>query len=78
MNIKRKIIELCDEMIALWNGLKKEIESIPSEDEVELVCRWHDYFREHGDIVGTFGETKRVLKEAEERLIMERKLKYED
>ena len=78
MNIKQKIIELCDEMIIFWNQLKKKVESIPDEDNAELVCEWYNYFKEHADSIGKFSYTKLRIKEIERQLIMEQELKYED
>ena len=78
MGIKQKIIELCDNMIAFWQQLKKEVEVISSEDNAELVCKWYDYFQEHSDTVGKLSETKLSIKEVERQLIIKRELKYED
>lgn len=77
MNIKQRIIKLCDSMIAFWNQLKIEVEAIPDADDVDIIYKWRTYFPEHGDIIAELGETKRCAKEVEEKLIMERKLKYE-
>lgn len=78
MNIKRKIIELCDNMIVFWEQFKREIEIIPDEDNAELVCKWYDYFQEHGDTIGKLSETKWSIKKIERQLIMKQELKYEE
>lgn len=78
MNIKQKIIELCDSMIVFWQQFKTEMEAIPDEDNAELVCKWYDYFQEHGDTVGKLSETKCNIKEIERQLIMKQELKYEE
>lgn len=78
MDIKRKIIELCDNMVVFWQQFKAEVETIPDGDNAELVCKWYNYFREHGDTVGKLSETKWNVKEVERQLIMKRELKYED
>ena len=77
MNIKREIIKLCDDMIALWDGLSREIEAIPSGNEADIICRWQDYFPEHANLVGTLTATKRSVEEVKMKLIMKGELKYE-
>jgi hypothetical protein len=68
-DIKQKIIELCGYMIGFWDGLSKEIEQIPNEDKAEIVYRWYRYFEESCSSV-KFSETKRIIDEAKEDLIM--------
>ena len=76
-DIKQKIIELCGYMIIFWDGLNKEIEQIPNEDKAEIVYRWYRYFEESCASV-KFSETKRIIDEAKEDLIMSGELRYED
>lgn len=78
MDIKQKIIGLCDNMVVFWQQFKTEVKAIPDEDNAELVCKWYDYFREHGDTVEKLSETKWNVKEVERQLIMKRELKYEE
>ena len=78
MNIKQKVIELCDSMIAFWQQFKTEVEAIPDEDNAELVCKWYDYFQEHRDAAGKLSETKYRVKEIERQLVMKHELKYEE
>ena len=68
MNIKQKIIELCDDMIVFWQQFKKEVEEISDEDNAILVYRWHDYFKEHKDTIGKLSETKWNVEEIERQL----------
>ncbi len=70
MSIKRQIIELCNDMIIFWDGLEREIMKIPNQNEADIVYMWQEYFREHGDIVGTFSATKNSVNEVKEELIM--------
>lgn len=78
MNIKEKIIRLCDNMISFWQKLKKEIETIQSDDNLELICKWYDYFEKNADTVGNLSETKWIIEDAERELIMKGELKYEN
>lgn len=78
MNVKQQIIELCDGMAVFWEQLKNEIESVPNEDSAELVCKWHNYFEEHGDAISKLSETKYNVTQLEKHLITQGELKYEN
>lgn len=76
MDIKQEIIKVCDDMVAFWEQFKVEMEAIPNEDEVDIICKWHDYFQENSDVVARLSMTKRNINEVEMSLIMNGKLKY--
>ena len=78
MNVKEKLIELCDNMIYFWQQLKKEIETIQRDDHLELDCKWYDHFEKNGDVVGNLSETKELIENVQVKLIMNGDLKYED
>lgn len=78
MDIKQDILNVCDDMIFLWDQLKAEIEAIPDEDVADIVCRWQDYFQEHADIIANFSMVKRNVEEVKQTLLMEGELKYEE
>ena len=61
-NINQQIIEICDEFVIFFQQLKEEVKTISNEDNIELVCRWHSYFEEHGDVIGKFSYTKYRMK----------------
>ena len=77
MDIKQDILNVCDDMIFLWDQLKAETEAIPDEDVADIVCRWQDYFQEHADIITNFSTVKRNVEEVKRTLLMEGKLDYE-
>ena len=37
MSVKSRIIEVCDAMIAFWDGFEKEIEQIPAENVEQII-----------------------------------------
>jgi hypothetical protein len=78
MNIKKEILELCDEMINFWDGLQREIEQIPNENQDDVVLKWKSYFPEHSDVVSKLSWTKMHVDNLQDELIMRGVLKYED
>lgn len=77
MDIKQDILNVCDDMIFLWDQLKAEIEAIPDEDVADIVCRWQDYFQEHADIIANFSMVKKDIEEVKRTLLMDGELDYE-
>ena len=65
-SVNQEIVELCDDFILFFQQLKEEVKSIPNEDSVELVCKWHSYFEEHGNVVGKFSYIKNKMEEIEQ------------
>ena len=78
MDIKQEIIKVCDDMVAFWEQFKSEVKAIPSEDEADLVLKWHDYFQTNSAVVANLSMTKRNIDELERSLIMNGKLEYVD
>ena len=78
MNIKQKIIETCDVMIDFWEKFKTEIEAIPNENEVDVICKWHDYYQMNSDAISDLIITRMRIDEVEKNLIEKGKLKYID
>lgn len=76
MDIMQEIIELCDDMVVFWEQFKAEVEAIPSEDEADLVLKWHDYFQTNSAVVANLSMTKRNIDELERSLIMNGELEY--
>lgn len=76
-DIKKEIVEMCDAMSALFNGLSSYISEVPSDDPAELVQRWQDYFLAHGDEVVKFSLAKHSLDELKTDLLVKGVLKYE-
>ena len=61
MNTKQKIIKLCDDMIAFWQKLKQEIKVIPSENEIEIICRWDNFFQDNYEAIGELSDVKNYI-----------------
>lgn len=78
MNIKQEIIEICDDMISFWDGLKRKIKQIPNEDTTEIVCKWNDYFPEHSNTTINLIKTKMDIELVERELIKTGVLKCKD
>lgn len=76
MDVKQRIIETCDSMVAFWEQFKAEIESIPNEDEVDVVCTWHDYYQMNSGAISDLIITRMRIDEVEKNLIEKGKLKY--
>ena len=78
MDIKQDILNVCDDMIFLWDQLKAEMEALPDEDVADVICKWQDYFEENANIITNFSMTKRNIEEIKQSLVMNGKLKYVD
>lgn len=78
MNIKQELIELCEIQMALWKKLKEEAELISENDDVSVVLKWNTFFKDNVEAVYKLSDTKMHIKEAEEQLVMKRKLFYEE
>ena len=76
-DIKKEIVEMCDAMSALFNGLSSYISEAPSDDRAELVQRWQDYFLEHGDEVVKFSIVKHSMDDLKTYFVCKGVLKYE-
>ena len=78
MNIKKEILKVCNSMVAFWDTFEREISAIPNEDEAEIICRWHNYFQEHSDVVTDLSMLKHDIDELEKSLFMDGKLQYKE
>ena len=76
--IKKRIRNLCDDMIALWDNLEREIQAIPNEKEADIILVWQEFFPKNGDIISKFSQLKRDIDELQRSLIEQGELKYED
>lgn len=78
MDIKQKIIELCNDMIIFWQDLKKNMESMTNGDESTIVCKWHSHFTEHFHAIGKLSDTKRDIDEIDIHMTMREELRDEN
>ena len=76
--IKKRIINLCDDMIALWDNLEREINEISDEKEADIVLAWKEFFPNNSDVISKFAQLKRDIDELQDELIKHGELIYED
>lgn len=76
--VKKRIINLCDDMIALWDNLEREISGIPNEKEADIVLAWKEFFPKNVDVISKFSQLKRDIDEFQDELIKHGELIYED
>lgn len=76
--IKKRIINLCDDMIALWDNLEKEINGIPNKKEADIVLAWKEFFPNNADVISEFSQLKRDIDELQDELIKHGELIYEN
>lgn len=77
INIKREIIELCNDMIVFWDGLQKEVEKIPNQNQDDIVLKWKEYFPEHHDVISKLSFAKMHIDNLERELVERGALVYE-
>ena len=75
-DIKQEVTELCNDMIIFWEGLQREIEKIPNQEDV--VLKWKRYFPEHRDVISKLSFTKMHIDKLEREFIERGVLIYED
>lgn len=78
INIKQEIMDLCDVSVEFWKRFKEEIDSIPDNDNVELVLKWKNFFVENNAMTIKLIETKLYAETISEELIMQGKLFIEE
>lgn len=76
--MKKRIRNLCDDMIALWDNLEREISAIPNEKEADIVLAWEEFFPKNVDVISRFAQLKRDIDELQDELIKKGELRYED
>ena len=74
--MKKRIINLCDDMIALWDNLEREIRQIPNEKEADIVLAWKEFFPKNADVISKFAQLKRDIDELQDELIKKGELRY--
>ena len=78
IDIKREIIELCNDMIVFWDGLQREVEKIPNRNQEDIVLKWKKYFPEHNDAIGKLSLAKMHIDRLEREFIERGVLIYEE
>lgn len=61
MVVKQKVTKLCDDMITFWQKLKEEVEAIPNENEIEIICKWDNYFQDNYETIGELSDVKNYI-----------------
>lgn len=78
MNIKQELIELCKVQVAFWEKFKNETELIPEDDDASIVLKWDSFFKDNVESVNKLIDVRKHMKQAEEQLIMNQELFYEE
>lgn len=73
--IKNHIIETCDKFNTFWSQLKNNI--INTENNADIVVLWHDYFNKNADALDSLVETKLLIEELKDKLIIKGEIYYE-
>lgn len=78
VNIKQKIINLCNNFVTFWEQLREETNAIDDDNIENLISEWNNYFVKHRQVTLQLIETNLDIEAINEALIKDCKIKLED